>query len=352
MARYRWLATRAALLGCVMLLAGFGDAPTSGRVQDEARSAGRAPKSFPMATEDYFHDMDGGVALTPDEVKGRNMWLVWTGGNDRFWDGMTAYTFGAFDLLKIVTSHPSQQLIDRDTRWSYLGADQRALLRHADRARSEALRPAGSTCAARIARPIRSRTRRKYPGVQIGARGNDGHAGRLLLRLCRPASSGLRLFPNPDFDEAAATAWDAERYFTDPTTTTIPTWCGPIASACPAASAMSARARSIRRPIPANPQLADLSSTVGAQYHVGRPPVHLSAPTPKQLHVPARAHLSAGRDGHLAGLDRQHQQPAHDECGLRPRRAARTWRGAGARRRWQAASSTTSSSTTSSPAVR
>ena len=30
--------------------------------------------------------MDGGVALTPDEIKGRNMWLVWTGGNDRFWD--------------------------------------------------------------------------------------------------------------------------------------------------------------------------------------------------------------------------------------------------------------------------
>ena len=61
MARYRWLATRAALLGCVMLLAGFGDAPTSGRVQDEARSAGRAPESFPMADEDYFHDMDGGL---------------------------------------------------------------------------------------------------------------------------------------------------------------------------------------------------------------------------------------------------------------------------------------------------
>ena len=29
------------------------------------------------------------------------MWLVWTGGNDRFWDRLTHDTFGAFDLLKI-----------------------------------------------------------------------------------------------------------------------------------------------------------------------------------------------------------------------------------------------------------
>ena len=33
--------------------------------------------------------MDGGVALTADEIKGRNTWIVWTGGNDRFWDALT-----------------------------------------------------------------------------------------------------------------------------------------------------------------------------------------------------------------------------------------------------------------------
>ena len=30
---------------------------------------------------------------------------------------MTRSTFGAFDLLKIVTSHPGQQ-VDRDSRWN------------------------------------------------------------------------------------------------------------------------------------------------------------------------------------------------------------------------------------------
>ena len=44
--------------------------------------------------------MDGGIPLTSDEVKGRNMWIVWTGGNDRLWDKLTNLTFGSFDLLK------------------------------------------------------------------------------------------------------------------------------------------------------------------------------------------------------------------------------------------------------------
>jgi len=64
--------------------------------------------------------MDNGLALTPDEIKGRNMWLVWTGGDDRFWDRLTHDTFGAFDLLKTISSHPSLKN-RRSNRWSYLG---------------------------------------------------------------------------------------------------------------------------------------------------------------------------------------------------------------------------------------
>ena len=50
---------------------------------DEALLVGRDAATFPAADEDYFHDMDGGVALTPEEIKGRNTWIVWTAGNDR-----------------------------------------------------------------------------------------------------------------------------------------------------------------------------------------------------------------------------------------------------------------------------
>src|ERR1700739_2988963 len=106
---YRHRAGRAALLAglACLLIAGCSREPQPGTVLDEARQAGRTAASFPQAADDYFHDMDGGVQLTPDEIKGRNMWLVWTGGNDRFWDRLTQYTFGAFDMLKMITSHPS-----------------------------------------------------------------------------------------------------------------------------------------------------------------------------------------------------------------------------------------------------
>ncbi|MGD9511359.1 MAG: hypothetical protein AB7X49_22710, partial [Geminicoccaceae bacterium] len=55
-------------------------------VPDEAKIAGRTVQSFPPADEDYFRGMDNGLELSADEIKGRNMWLLWTGGNDRFWD--------------------------------------------------------------------------------------------------------------------------------------------------------------------------------------------------------------------------------------------------------------------------
>jgi hypothetical protein len=63
----------------------LGEQARAQAVIDEARQAKRSAQSFPAADEDYFRGMDGGIALSPDEVKGRNMWIVWTGGDDRLW---------------------------------------------------------------------------------------------------------------------------------------------------------------------------------------------------------------------------------------------------------------------------
>ena len=65
-----------------------------GTVLDEARRAERTASSFLAADENYFKDMDGGIELTTNEVKGRNNWIVWTGGNDRFWDHLVNRSFG------------------------------------------------------------------------------------------------------------------------------------------------------------------------------------------------------------------------------------------------------------------
>src|SRR6516162_8629169 len=84
--------------------------PQSGHVLDEAMRANRPPASMPGADDDYFDAMDGGIAVTREERMGRNMWLVWTGGNDRFWDTISATSFDTLDFLKTLSSHPTNTL--------------------------------------------------------------------------------------------------------------------------------------------------------------------------------------------------------------------------------------------------
>src|SRR5574340_763043 len=197
---------------CCLVLVGCSGAPKPGTVLDEAKQAGRTGESFKQADEDYFHDMDGAIALQPVEVQGRDMWIVWSGGNDRFWDKMTDFTFGAFDLLKIVTSHPSLGY-SRANRWQYLGLVNEPCFEPAtgpDKNRFGLwLDLRSKDCP-----PDPFENESKYPGVAIGARGKTvpvgsyyGYASGIL---------GLRLFPNPAFDDKAAKAWDPERYYTDP----------------------------------------------------------------------------------------------------------------------------------------
>uniref|UniRef100_Q470S1 Cytochrome c domain-containing protein n=2 Tax=Cupriavidus TaxID=106589 RepID=Q470S1_CUPPJ len=240
----------------------------SGHVEDEAQQAGRKDDSFQHAAEDYFRDMDRGVALTKQEVQGRNMWIVWTGGNDRFWDAMTHYTFGAFDLLKSISSHPSQGY-SRDNRWTYLGLINEPCFSKPTGADPQRfglwLDQRGKDCPAD---PFENE--QAYPGVKIGARGGTFSNGQKL-----PVGSyygyptgivGLRLFPNPAFDEKAAKAWDPERYYTDPSYYNRADLIRPyrVGMSC---GFCHIGPSPVHPPAdPEHPQWAELSSTVGAQY--------------------------------------------------------------------------------------
>jgi hypothetical protein len=190
--------------------------PRSGNVIDEARLSHREASSFPAADEDYFRDMDGRVGLSPDEIKGRNTWLVWTAGNDRFWDKLIGASLGNFDLLKTLSSYPGLKF-SRSNRWNFLGLVNEPCFAKATAPNPERfglwLDSRQSDCA-----PDPFENEKKYPGVEIGARGKNvpvgsyyGYASGIV---------GLRLFPNPDFDEPAQKAWDPVRYYTDPSTTT------------------------------------------------------------------------------------------------------------------------------------
>src|ERR1043166_3351103 len=85
-----------------LLFAACGKAPAPGTVKDEALTVGRMANSFPAADENYFKEMDGGVDLTANEVKGRNNWIVWTGGSERFWGDIAHPGFCAGGFLKII----------------------------------------------------------------------------------------------------------------------------------------------------------------------------------------------------------------------------------------------------------
>src|ERR1700736_6289266 len=78
----------------------FRSHPQPGHVLDEALAAGRQAETFHAADEDYFRSMDDGTPLTPAEVRGRNTWIVWTGGTGMFWDTMSAKSARAPGFLK------------------------------------------------------------------------------------------------------------------------------------------------------------------------------------------------------------------------------------------------------------
>jgi hypothetical protein len=236
--------------------------PEPGTVLDEARIASRAANTFPAADEDYFHDMDSAMALTPDEVKGRNTWIIWTGGNDRFWDKIGVSSAGALDFLKTISSHPSLKF-SRDNRWNYLGLVNEPCF---EKATGPDPNRFGLWLDKRSANcppdPFENET--KYPGVKIGARGKNLPAGSFYGWAT--GIVGLRLFPNPDFDEAAAKKWNAERFYNDPSyyysrDLVRPYRVGMSCGFCHVGP------NPIKPPDdPEHPKWENLSSNVGAQY--------------------------------------------------------------------------------------
>lgn len=200
----------AALLVALLVLCGCRTSP--GVIQDEALKAGRTAETFPAADEDYFHDMDRGQKLTAAEIKGRNTWNVWTGGNDRLWDYLANNSFGSLDLLKTVSSHPTLGY-GRHNRFKYLGIVNEPCYQEAAKGDGSRyglwLDTRTPDCG-----PDPFENEAKYPGVKIGARGKTVPVGSFYGY--GTGILGLRLFPNPDFDEKAKAKWDPKRYYEDP----------------------------------------------------------------------------------------------------------------------------------------
>ena len=199
---------------------------------DEAYRAGRSPESLKGADEDYFADMDYGLTKDPEAARrelipylgpnitgadavrhiaiGRNNWIVWTAGNDVLWDRLNRDSKGALDLLKTVSNYGPYT---RSNRWDWYGLVNEPCYKKNTEPRADRwglrLDVRDPSCA-----PDPFENEAKYPGVKIGERGK----GKVEVGSYYGYGTGimgLRLFPNPDFDEKAQKAWDPKRYYED-----------------------------------------------------------------------------------------------------------------------------------------
>jgi hypothetical protein len=245
-----------------MLVACSKKEAETGHVQDEALRAGRSAASFSAADEDYFHDMDGGLPLTADEIKGRNTWIIWTGGNDRFWDVISKSSVGNLDFLKTLSSYPKLKAT-RDNRWHWLGLVNEPCFEKATAPDPQRfglwLDKRRPDCP-----PDPFEDEQKYPGVLIGARGKNMPVGSFYGYAS--GIVGLRLFPNPEFDQSAAKKWDPVRYYDDPTYYLSKDLVKPyrVGMSC---AFCHVGPNPLKPPAdPENPKWENLSSNVGAQY--------------------------------------------------------------------------------------
>jgi hypothetical protein len=259
--------------------------PQPGHVFDEAALAGvKASALNPIAqvnvANDYFHDMDRGASLTTkNEINGRNMWLLWTAGNDRFWDLSANLSFGNVDLLKTLSSYDPDKdssLSDvrrqelksiyrfrRDNRWSYFGMVNEPCYEQANEGDQQRfglwLDRRAANCG-----PDPFADEAKYPGVKIGARGRNVPVGSYYGY--GSGVVGLRLFPNPEFDDAAQKKWDPVRFYTDASYYKDPKLIRPFRVGMSCGFCHVSPNPVHPPPDPEHPAWEHLSSTAGAQY--------------------------------------------------------------------------------------
>jgi hypothetical protein len=298
---------------------------------DEAFEAGLTKEAFaqPADEADAFYGMDGGGQFTQEEILGRNTWMAWAGGNEAFWDWLANNSFGTLDLLKTVSSYPCSPEQEQRAR-EYeaklqAGSTEEGYGRGAYGKGGHATPPGtadaydsnyggpakqrygGSTAAGSYGAYPGACAQTMYPaGGQApfryysrdtrfcyqGLMNQPGFAkptapdeyGLCLDRRTatepdpldekiygRPSGVlGLRLFPNPNFDDKAKQKWTAamqrDGFYTDPQFFSDRELVRPyrVAMAC---SFCHVSPHPLNPPAdPENPQLANLSGTIGAQY--------------------------------------------------------------------------------------
>jgi hypothetical protein len=198
-------------------------------------AGGRNPEDLPEIAFDVFKPMDGGIDLAPDEIKGRNTWNLWCGGNEQFWDRMSREAYGLTDLLRMVDSR------NRGARFKELGLINQPGYRQASKPDQyglwidEAVEPEPAAIDPKV----------------------YGRATGVM---------GFRLFENPDFQGEAVKKWDANRYYADLDYAADPKLVRPYRVGVSCGSCHIAFNPISPPADPENPKWENLASAIGNQY--------------------------------------------------------------------------------------
>jgi len=200
---------------------------------------------------DIFPGMDGpGLSLTPDEIRGRMMWNLWTGDSYLMWDYLAQHGFGTCDLLKTIDSR------GRSSRFKRIGIMNQPGFQTAAKPDQYGLfldvpRPGDPDGEIDSKTPIDSYTYGRSSGVV-----------------------GLRVYDNPKFDTAARAEWMRHvhadginhDFYENPQYYNEPTLVRPYAVGM-ACAFCHVSFDPVRPPDdPENPKWENLNDYVGAQY--------------------------------------------------------------------------------------
>ncbi len=221
------------LIVIVASLALWHSRPRNTAVIDDAKAAGKTAADFPATDSRAFDEMDGGRPLTEDQRKGRNTWLLWTAGDQVFWDYMAQHGGGLGDLLKAIDSR------HHNTRFADMGLINQPGMQQASQA--------------------------DQFGVWLDTGPQEAGVDNAVYG--RPSGIiGLRVYPNPKFDEAARKRWDPARYYSDAAYSTDPALVRPyvVGMSC---SFCHVAFNPLKPPAdPEKPAWGNLSATIGNQY--------------------------------------------------------------------------------------
>jgi hypothetical protein len=173
------------MLAAAVLLSGLTACSRSPQYPpDDAKAAGMTAADFPQISADVFPAMDGGIRLDAGEIRGRNAWILWTAGNQVFWDRIAREGYGLIDLLRTLDSRK------RPNRFAEMGLINEPGFRMAEQPDEHGL----------------------WLDQRVGVAPPD-----VDERIYGRSSGvmGFRLYPNPGFDENAKKRWKPDRYYND-----------------------------------------------------------------------------------------------------------------------------------------